>query len=390
MDLKWLKSRFVDLYGEGDHLAFFSPSRVNIIGEHVDYNGGKVLPAAIELGTYGIVRKRGDNLLNLASENRELRFQGKLEEIRYSKEDDWANYPKAVIYTMQQAGYKVGGMDILVWGNIPNGAGLSSSASLELLIAVMVNHLFNENKIKPLELVHLSQKAENDFVGVKCGIMDQFAIGMGKKDKAILLDTNTIEYEYIHMDLKDNLMVIMNTNKRRELSDSKYNTRRLECEEALRLINEFTYIDNLCQISIRDFNILKPLIKCETIRKRVEHVVYENYRVITASKLLKDGNIEKLGQLLIKSHNSLRDLYEVTGIELDTIVEAANNFKDCLGARMIGAGFGGCAIAIVKENTIEDFLEYVSSNYKEKIGYDAEFYITGISDGTKILNKSYI
>lgn len=385
MDLKVLGAKFIELYGEGEYKAFFSPSRINIIGEHIDYNGGKVLPAAIEIGTYGIVRKRDDNILRFASENIELKFQGDIESLYYDSKDDWANYPKGVIYIMKQDGYEVGGMDVLVSGNIPNGAGLSSSASLELLIAVMANYLFNGNKIDRIELVKIGQKAENDFVGVKCGIMDQFAIGMGKKDKAILLDTNTIKYEYIDMDLKDNIMVIMNTNKRRVLSDSKYNERRRECEEALKVINEFTDIDNLCQLSIEDFNILKPFIEAENIRNRAEHVVYENYRVSKASKLLKDGNIEELGKLLIQSHNSLRDLYEVTGIELDTIVEVANEYVDCLGARMTGAGFGGCAIAIVKKNSVKEFIRYVGEEYREIIGYNAEFYITGAGNGATII-----
>lgn len=385
MDLQRLRSRFIELYGEGEHMAFFSPSRINIIGEHIDYNGGKVLPAAIEIGTYGIVRKRTDNILRFASENIELRFQGDIENLYYESKDDWSNYPKGVVYTMKQAGYNVGGMDILVQGNIPNGAGLSSSASLELLIAVMVNYLFNEDQINRIELVKLSQKAENDFVGVKCGIMDQFAIGMGKKNKAILLDTDSIEYEYIDMDLKDNIIVIMNTNKRRELSDSKYNERRWECEEALKIILEYTDVDNLCQLSIKDFEVLKPFIKPDNIRNRAEHVVYENHRVGKASKALKNGNIEYLGKLLVQSHNSLRDLYEVTGIELDTIVELSNEYEDCLGSRMTGAGFGGCAIAIVKKQKVNDFIKNVGAKYNKKIGYDAEFYITGVGNGTKII-----
>lgn len=388
MDLKWLESRFLDLYGQGDYMTFFSPSRINIIGEHIDYNGGKVLPAAIEIGTYGFVRKRQDNILNFASENVKENFKGDTENLYYNSQDDWANYPKGVVSTMLEAGHEVGGMDVLVWGNIPNGAGLSSSASLELLIAVMVNHLFNRDKIDRIELVKLSQKAENNFVGVNCGIMDQFAIGMGKKDKAILLDTDTIEYEYIDMDLKDNIIVIMNTNKRRELSDSKYNERRSECEEALRVINEFTSIDNLCQLSIEDFITVKSLIKCERIRNRAEHVIYENYRVGKASRSLKDGNIVEIGKLLIQSHNSLRDLYEVTGIELDTIVDVANEHEDCLGARMTGAGFGGCAIAIVRKDGVKDFIDHVRIKYEEIIGYEAEFYITGVGNGTRIIDNN--
>lgn len=386
MDLKALQAKFIELYGEGEYMSFFSPSRINIIGEHIDYNGGKVLPAAIEIGTYGIVRKRKDNVLRIASENIELKFNGEIENLYYNSKDEWANYPKGVIYTLKQAGYNIGGMDILVFGNIPNGAGLSSSASLELLIAVMVNYLFNDNKIDRIELVKISQKAENDYVGVKCGIMDQFAIGMGKKNQAILLDTNTIEFEYIDMDLKDNIIVIMNTNKRRELNESKYNERRAECEEALQILIRFVNIKNLCQLSIDIFNRLKIFIKSEDIRNRAEHVVYENYRVGEASKSLKDGDIETIGKLLVESHDSLRDLYEVTGIELDTIVDIANSYEDCLGARMTGAGFGGCAIAIVKKSSSKDFIEYVGHKYKELIGYEAEFYITGVGNGASIIN----
>lgn len=385
MDLVDLKTKFDDLYGEGEHMAFFSPSRVNIIGEHIDYNGGKVLPAAIELGTYGIVRKRDDGILRFSSENIELKVETSIEELKFNSEHNWANYPKGVIYYMKEAGYKVSGMDILISGNIPNGAGLSSSASLELLVAVMVNELFNDGKIDRIELIKISQKAENDFVGVQCGIMDQFAIGMGEKDKAILLDTDSLEYDYIDMDLKDNIMVIMNTNKRRELSDSSYNERRAECEEALRIIKDHKDVNNLCELSIEGFNELKSFIEDDNIRNRAEHVVYENDRVAEASQCLINGDIAHIGQLLKQSHDSLRNLYEVTGIELDTIVELANEYSDCLGARMTGAGFGGCAIAIVKKDSVEDFIEYVASDYKEKIGYEAEFYITGIGNGARIL-----
>lgn len=387
MDLLKLEKKFYKLYGTGDINVFFSPSRINLIGEHIDYNGGKVLPGAIEIGTYGVVRKRNDNLLRLASENINLRVEASIGDLSYDKEHGWGNYPKGVVYVMKEAGYNVSGMDILIEGNIPNGAGLSSSASLELLIAEMINALFNDGKISKVELALLSQKAENQFVGVNCGIMDQFAIAKGRKNKAILLNTETLEYDYIDMDLKDNILVIMNTNKRRELSDSKYNERRAECDKALEIIAKEKPIEYLCKLSIDEFEELKNYIKEENISRRAEHVVYENDRVNKASKALIDGETEILGELLKQSHQSLRNLYEVTGIELDTIVYAANSYTYCLGSRMTGAGFGGCAVAIVKKDFVDDFIGYVGNIYKEKIGYDAEFMVTGIDDGTRKLHQ---
>lgn len=239
MDLLKLQEKFCELYGEGVLNTFFSPSRINLIGEHIDYNGGRVLPGAIEIGTYGIVRKREDSLLRLASENIDLQIETNIDNLIYDKAHGWGNYPKGVIYVMKEAGFNVSGMDILIKGNIPNGAGLSSSASLELLIAEMINVLFNDSRISPVQLALIGQRAENQFVGVNCGIMDQFAIAMGRKNKAILLNTESLEYDYIDMDLKDNILVIMNTNKRRELSDSKYNERRAECDKALEVIRNY-------------------------------------------------------------------------------------------------------------------------------------------------------
>lgn len=385
MDIKQLKRNFNELYGDGDALCFFSPSRINIIGEHIDYNGGKVMPAAIELGTYGVVRVRDDEFVYLASEDMELKVKVDLNDFTYNKKDQWANYPKGVMHFMKEAGYKIGGMDILIKGNIPNGAGLSSSASLELLIAIIINDLFNNSEIQMIELVKVSQQAENDFVGVKCGIMDQFAIGMGKENKAVLLDTNSLEYEYIDMDLKDNKIVIMNTNKRRELSDSKYNERRAECDVALLELKRYMDINNLCDLTIDEYEKVKENIECVIIQARVEHVVYENDRVLKASKALREGNIAEIGEILKASHNSLKNLYEVTGKELDSIVNAANNAEGCLGARMTGAGFGGCAIALVNNNYIDSFIEDVKRTYKEETGLEGEFYITGIGGGTRQL-----
>ena len=383
MELEQLKEEFIDLYGSGDIECFFSPSRVNLIGEHIDYNGGKVLPLAIEIGTYGLVRKREDNILNFSSLNMDLQVKTRLNDIVYKREDGWANYPKGVISIMMEEGFKAGGMDILIYGNIPNGAGLSSSASLELLIAEMVNDLFNNSKIDRVKLVKISQRAENEFVGVNCGIMDQFVIGMGKKDKAILLDTATLEFNYVDMDLKDYTLVIMNTNKRRELSDSKYNERRDECEKSLEILKEYKPIRNLCDLSIKDFEEVKDNLKDDVLKRRVEHVVYENARVYKAYDALRYGKIKEVGELLKQSHKSLKDLYEVTGNELDTIVDIADKSKFSVGSRMTGAGFGGCAISIVEKDRAPEFIEEVAKAYKEKIGYAAEFYQSDAGDGTK-------
>ena len=382
MDIKKLKEKFIKLYGEGYMRTFFSPGRVNLIGEHIDYNGGHVFPCALNFGTLGCVRKRKDKKVNLASTNIPLKISIDLDNIKYKKEDGWGNYPKGVIKEIIDKGYKVGGMDILVSGNIPNGAGLSSSASLELLIAIMINNIFNNGKLDKIELIKLSQKAENDFVGLNCGIMDQFAVAMGKKDRAILLDCNTLEYKYAPVNLKNYVITIMNTNKRRELSDSKYNERRLECEKALKIINNKKKINYLCELSLEEFEGLKNLIEDKIILNRATHVVYENERVKRAYDLLLKGNIDEFGKLLIESHFSLRNLYEVTGKELDVIVDEALKVPGCIGARMTGAGFGGCAIALVEKNKLDLFKEEVSNNYNNIIGYKPDFYTSEIGEGT--------
>ena len=382
MDIKKLKEKFIKLYGEGYMRTFFSPGRVNLIGEHIDYNGGNVFPCALNFGTLGCVRKRKDKKVNLASTNIPLKISIDLDNIKYKKEDGWGNYPKGVIKEIIDKGYKVGGMDILVSGNIPNGAGLSSSASLELLIAIMINNIFNNGKLDKIELIKLSQKAENDFVGLNCGIMDQFAVAMGKKDRAILLDCNTLEYKYAPVNLKNYVITIMNTNKRRELSDSKYNERRLECEKALKIINNKKKINYLCEFSLEEFEGLKNLIEDKIILNRATHVVYENERVKRAYDLLLKGNIDEFGKLLIESHFSLRNLYEVTGKELDVIVDEALKVPGCIGARMTGAGFGGCAIALVEKNKLDLFKEEVSNNYNNIIGYKPDFYTSEIGEGT--------
>lgn len=383
MELDNVKKIFEKLYGMGSMRIFHSPGRVNLIGEHIDYNGGYVFPCALDFGTYGLVREREDDTINLASTDFELKVSTRVNSIEFKAEDDWANYPKGVMKIMLEKGYKLHGMDILVSGNIPNGAGLSSSASLEVLTGAIVNNIFNEGKIDMVELVKISQEAENKFVGVNCGIMDQFAVGMGKHNKAILLDCSTLKYSYADVNLGAYTLVIMNTNKRRALNESKYNERRAECDEALACIKKYKNINALCELTAKEFDEIKKYIDNKIVEKRAEHAVMENERVKVAYEALNRGDIAEFGKLLTASHNSLRDLYEVTGKELDAIVEESLKCEGCIGARMTGAGFGGCAIAVVKKDMLDNFTIKVKREYLEKTGYKADFYMSGIGEGTR-------
>ena len=382
-----LKEKFFEVFGENSEKEFFSPGRVNLIGEHTDYNGGNVFPCAIDRGTYALIKTRNDNRFRMYSENFEkigiIEFS--LDKLENEKAHDWANYPKGVIKMFIDAGYKIDkGFDILFYGNIPNGAGLSSSASIEILTTVILKNIFGLN-IDMIEMVKLGQKTENLFIGVNSGIMDQFAVGMGKKDHAVLLDCNTLKYEYVPVILKDEVIVISNTNKRRGLADSKYNERRGECETALKDLQEKLKIKALGELSIEEFEENKGLIKNEVNRKRAKHAVYENQRTIKAQKELSAGNLEEFGKLMNQSHESLRDDYEVTGKELDTLVELAWKQDGVIGSRMTGAGFGGCTVSIVKKDKVDDFIKNVGKGYKEKIGYDADFYIVEVSEGPREL-----
>ena len=387
MNFTALNKVFLDMFHILPRRAFFAPGRINLIGEHTDYNGGHVFPCAITYGTYAVARKREDQVIRLYSTNFPEKgiIEFNLNELEYEKEHNWANYPKGMIRYMIEAGYEIPtGFDCAIEGNIPNGAGLSSSASIELLTGVLLNGLF-ELEIPRLDLIKLGKKVENEFIGVNSGIMDQFAIGMGKKDAGILLDCQTLTYEYAPIHLDDYKILIMNTNKRRELADSKYNERRGECEEALAQLQQKLPIEALGQLSEAEFDENQYLITNETVRKRAKHAVNENVRTIKALEELKAGNLEAFGQLINKSHVSLRDDYEVTGVELDSLVEAAWKQPGVLGARMTGAGFGGCAIAIVQNDEVENFIANVGAAYLEKIGYKAEFYAASIGDGAKVI-----
>ena len=380
---KRLIKEFTDIFEVPGEALFFSPGRVNLIGEHTDYNGGMVFPCAITFGTYAVVSKRTDSCMRLFSNN----FKEKgiidvaLQTLHYDKKDDWANYVKGVLYFLQQEGFEIPcGLNILIEGNIPNGAGLSSSASLEVLTGTILKETF-QLPISKLDIIKLSQKAENQFVGMNCGIMDQFIIGMGKKDHAIALDTGTLEYTYAPVQLKQASIVIMNTNKQRGLTDSKYNERRAECEHALSQLQTVVKIKNLCDLKETEFEKVQHIITSPVERKRARHAVLENIRVKKAIAALEKNDIEEFGALMNASHISLRDDYEVTGIELDTLVESAWNQSGTIGARMTGAGFGGCAIAIVRNDDIEDFTAAVRKEYTQTIGYEPDFYIASIGDG---------
>ncbi len=377
---------FTKVYGDREGIrVFFSPGRVNLIGEHTDYNGGNVFPCALSFGTYGAIALRDDKTVRMYSENFEdlgvITFD--IDDLKNEEKHDWANYPKGVISVLRNQGYDVKqGFDMVVFGNIPNGAGLSSSASLELLMGVMVDKIFNFN-IDRVELVKYCQEAENKFIGVNCGIMDQFAIGMGKEDSAILLDCNTLDYSYSKVDLKDEVIIIANTNKRRGLADSKYNERRSECETALSELQTKLNINSLGELTEEEFENNKYLIKNNIRAKRAKHAVYENQRTLKAVKALQNNDIETFGKLMNDSHTSLRDDYEVTGKELDALVDLAWKHEATVGSRMTGAGFGGCTVSIVKKAMEEDFINTVGKGYKEIIGYDADFYVANIGDGTR-------
>lgn len=381
MNVKDLIIKFNEIYENNNQELhkFFSPSRINIIGEHIDYNGGLVFPCALEIGTYGVARKNNENILRLHSLNMDINGEISLDNLEYKKENSWMNFVIGMAKYIKEAGYEIGGLDVLVYGNIPNGSGLSSSASLEMLFGEIFSVLYNNGKIDRPKMAIIGKQTENNFIGVNSGIMDQFIIANGKKDHALLLNCDNLKYEHIPFDLGNNKIVILNTNKRRELADSKYNERRSECDEALSVLKNYKDINYLCELNENDLHLLDK-IENKTVKNRTEHVILENQRVYKASEALKNGDIEELGRLLIESNNSLRELYEVSGPHLDSITKHSNNFEYCLGARMTGAGFGGCGIAIVNDDKIEEFKDYVGKKYKEETGLDAEFIISSVGD----------
>lgn len=376
--------KFEEVFGNTEGAqVYFAPGRVNLIGEHTDYNGGHVFPCALTIGTYAVARKRNDNVLQFYSMNFEnLGVIGcTLDDLTPSPEADWTNYPKGVMWAFEKRGMKIPcGMDILLNGNIPNGSGLSSSASVEVLTGYILRDLFGFD-VSNQDLALIGQYSENNFNGVNCGIMDQFAIAMGKENHAIFLDTADLSYEYAPIKLEGAKIVIACSNKKRGLGDSKYNERRSECETALAELQKVVSVKSLGELSEEAFEQYKGAIDSDVREKRAKHAVYENQRTLKAVEALKAGNISLFGELMNASHVSLRDDYEVTGIELDTLVEEAWKVDGVIGSRMTGAGFGGCTVSIVKDDAIETFIEKVGAAYLEKIGYAADFYVVEIGDG---------
>lgn len=382
-----LQEQFTKLYGSSPEEIryYFSPGRVNLIGEHIDYNGGYVFPCALDMGTYLAIRKRSDSKVNFSTLNYELRTQMDcLESIVNIAEDGWSNYPKGILKAFIDRHITLGGMDLLFYGNIPNSSGLSSSASLEVVTAFALNDLYSAG-FSTLDLVKISQATENEFIGVNCGIMDQFAVGFGKKNAAILLDCNTLEYSYVPLILEGYKIVICNTNKQRGLGDSKYNQRRSECEYALKCLNTQMDLTSLCELTPEIYEPSRYLIDNETALNRATHAVYENARVKEAVSALSQNDIVAFGQLMIASHESLKDLYEVSCYELDVMVEEALKIEGTVGARMTGAGFGGCTVNIVKEIAMDAFMENVAKNYFERTHLKAEIYIANVGAGAKRL-----
>ena len=370
--------KFEEVFGDNNGVkVFFAPGRVNLIGEHTDYNGGHVFPCALTIGTYGAARTREDNKLCFYSMNFENLgvIESSIEDLKPEKEAGWTNYPKGVMWAFEERGFKIPkGMDILLNGNIPNGSGLSSSASVEVLTGAILREFFGFD-VTNQDLALIGQFSENKFNGVNCGIMDQFAIAMGKKDHAIFLDTADLSYAYAPVKLEGAKIVIACSNKKRGLGDSKYNERRSECETALSELQAVVDIKSLGELTEAQFEEYKSAIKDSTRMRRAKHAVYENQRTLQAVAALFANDIALFGTLMNASHVSLRDDYEVTGIELDTLVEEAWKAEGVIGSRMTGAGFGGCTVSIVKDEFIDDFKKQVGEAYKTKIGYDADFYV---------------
>lgn len=385
MKIEELLKIFKEVYGEGKEpiRCFFSSGRVNLIGEHTDYNGGYVFPAALNVGTTVLARKRNDNKICLYATDLKELIEADIDRIDEYKNIRWGNYQLGVVKELKEEGYEVGGVDMLFHDTVPHGAGLSSSAAIECATGIAVYSLFNSKPIDKLKLSFICQRAENRFVGVNCGIMDQFASSLGKKDHAIFLNTRTMEYRYVPLKLGDYKIVISNTNKKRSLADSKYNERRSQCEKGLELLKKELNISCLGELDVETFEKYKDLIDDEIILKRVRHVVYEDDRVLKSIDVLQKGDLEGFGKLMIQSHISLRDDYEVTGLELDTLFDEALKVEGVIGSRMTGAGFGGCTVSIVHKDAVEEFVRKVGENYRAKTGLTADFYTFEIDDGAR-------
>lgn len=386
---KKLFDMFAELFGNSEGARFyFSPGRVNLIGEHTDYNGGHVFQCALTLGTYGAARKREDNKIHFYSMNLDSFgiVEASLDDLTNKKEYNWANYPLGVVWAFKEKGHTItSGFDMVIWGNIPNGSGLSSSASLEVLTGVILTDLFEIKDLSMTDLALIGQYSENNFNGCNCGIMDQFAVAMGKKDHAIFLDTSDLSYEYAPCVLDGAKIVITNSKVKHSLVDSAYNDRRNECAAALKALQSELDIQALGDLTPEEFEAHKSLIKDEIQLQRAKHAVYENQRTIDAVTALKAGDIERFGKLMNQSHISLRDDYDVSCEEIDILVDLAWKIPGVLGSRITGGGFGGCTVSIVKDESVDTFIETIGKTYLEKVGHEAEFYTVDIGDGASRL-----
>ena len=386
--LNRLREQFEEKFGaEGDVRCYFAPGRVNLIGEHTDYNGGHVFPCALTLGTYAVARRRNDNKIRLYSINLERKgvVETSLADLVPCKEAGWTNYPKGVMWAFEQKGYKLPcGLDLAVYGDIPNGSGLSSSASLEVLTGLVLKDLFGFD-VSMVDIALIGQYSENNYNGCNCGIMDQFASAMGKKDHAIFLDTNTLECEYAPVVLEDAKIVIINSKVKHSLVDSAYNDRRNECEMALKELQTVVDIKTLGDLTEEEYEAHKGAIQSEIRRKRAKHAVYENQRTIRAVEALKANDVETFGKLMNASHVSLRDDYEVSCEEIDILVDLAWETEGVIGSRITGGGFGGCTVNIVKNEAVDGFVASIGAKYKEKVGHEAEFYVVDIGEGAHVL-----
>ncbi|ADL35573.1 galactokinase GalK [Butyrivibrio proteoclasticus B316] len=376
---------FEKVFGKREGIkTYFAPGRVNLIGEHTDYNGGHVFPCALTIGTYAAVAKRDDRVVQFYSVNQDRFgvYGVNLDDIdTINDQAGWTNYPIGVIWAFAGRGMKLDkGFDMVINGNIPNGSGLSSSASLEVLTGFILRDLYGFD-VTNQDIALIGQYSENNYNGCNCGIMDQFASAMGKENNAIFLDTADLSYEYAPIKLDGAKIVIANTNKKHKLTDSQYNARRSMCEEALAILQKTVDIKGLGDLSIEEFEAHKDVLTDPDMQKKAKHAVYENQRTIEAVKALKAGDIEHFGELMRQSHESLRDDYDVTGVELDTLAEEAWKIPGVIGSRMTGGGFGGCTVSIVKDEAVEDFKRIVGENYLKKIGYEATFYTVEIGGG---------
>ena len=389
MTIAELKKEFIKYYGgdESDIRIFKGPGRVNLIGEHTDYNGGYVFPAALTMGTTIAVRQIKENVIRLRATDLPDFVEADINNLDNYRDLKWGNYQIGVAVELEKRGYEILGCEMLFHGNLPYGGGLSSSASIEVATALTLATFSNEKKgitepVDMIEMAQVGQGSECNYCGVNCGIMDQFASAMGKKNHVIFLNCKDLDYKLVPLEMDGYKIVIANTNKKRSLADSKYNERRAQCEAGLAALQQaLPEATCLGDITMEQFIQHKHLIEDEVIRNRVEHVISEDNRVLLSIEALDSGNVVEFGRLMNGSGDSLRDLYEVTGIELDTLVEEARKIDGTIGSRMTGAGFGGCTVSIVREDAVDEFIEKVGKAYKEKIGYAASFYVDNVGDG---------